>query len=174
MYDRILLTQPLQNTSVYHIPVIYDDKIYLNVGRELGCYNLWTGQKIWQRKFPLDFLFSGFIVEDDMMIANCETGVLYCLQASNGGIIHEVKTAGTSSRLRYLNGVVYLSGGSTGKIHAFDTEEGKMVWELDPESYDDGSGDFKPDIYVSQGKNGEKGKVIVCTHAAAYCLEAYR
>ena len=108
------------------------------------------------------------------MLANCEDTYLYNLHPATGQVLWKEKTAGTSSRLRYLNGIIYLSGGSTGRIHAVDTETGETVWLLDPLKYNDGSDDFKPDLYVVPGENGEKGKVIIQTHNVAYCVEAYR
>jgi hypothetical protein len=37
-----------------------------------------------------------------------------------------------------------------------------------------GADDFKPDIYAIEGKNGEKGKIVICTPMNAYCVEAYQ
>jgi outer membrane protein assembly factor BamB len=175
VYDRKLLTQPKWNSSVFHPPIIYKDLIVIQVGQGIVVHDLASGVRLWGKEdFKNDFLFSGLIVEDGVIYANNEDKNLYALDVRFGNLLWKEPTAGTSSRLRYLNGIVYLSGGSTGKIHAIDTETGETVWLLDPLKYEDGSDDFKPDLYVVPGENGEKGKVIIQTHNTAYCVEAYR
>jgi outer membrane protein assembly factor BamB len=174
VYDTIQVALPKQNNVVSNV-YVYEEKIYLTAGNEIACHNLWTGERIWKSYFPLDFLFSGFIVADGRVVANCENNVLYGLNANTGAPLWTGEGSGTSSFLegRYLNEVVYFSGGSSGKIHAVDTKTGKTVWKLDPALADDGA-DWKSAIYVVPGQNGDKGRVIVCTHNNAYCLEAYR
>jgi len=173
-YTNIVLSDvPKWSTSVFQIPIIYNGKIFINVGKSLLCHNLWNGKRIWKLDFNADFLFSGFIVEDNQLLANCENSIFYCINPETGAIKWHVDGAGTSTPLRYLNGIVYFSGGSTGRIHAIDTNTGEYVWLLDPANYNHQE-DFKPDLYVAPGENGEKGKVIICTPEKAYCLPAYR
>ncbi|MEO6130226.1 MAG: PQQ-binding-like beta-propeller repeat protein, partial [Saprospiraceae bacterium] len=173
-YTNVTLSDnPTWSTSVFHIPVIYDDKIYINVGNSLICHNFGSGKRIWKIDFNADFLFSGYIIEDNQLLANCENDIFYCINPATGAIKWHAEGAGTSSPLRYLNRIVYFSGGSTGRIHAIDTNTGEYVWRLEPDKYDNAE-DFKPDIYVAPGQNGEKGKVIICTPTKAYCLPAYR
>jgi outer membrane protein assembly factor BamB len=173
-YKNISLTdQPKWSTGINLIPVIYDGKIYISVGTFLVCHNLWNGKRIWQTDFHSDFLFSGYIIEDGQLLANSENSIFYCINPETGVIKWHVEGAGTSTPLRYLNGIVYFSGGSTGQIHAIDTNTGEYVWMLDPANYNHQE-DFKPDLYVTPGVNGEKGKVIICTPEKAYCLPAYR
>jgi outer membrane protein assembly factor BamB len=108
--------------------------------------------------FHSDFLFSGFIVEDNQLLANCENGIFYCINPETGAIKWHVDGAGTSTPLRYLNGIVYFSGGSTGRIHAIDTNTGEYVWMLDPANYNHQE-DFKPDLYVTPEKMKKKGEL---------------
>lgn len=174
-YNRINIAEPKQNNTIRNL-IVYEEKVYTNAGNEIACHDLWTGEQRWKRKFPLDFLFSGFIVADGRVVANCENSVLYGLDADRGTTLWEGEGAGTSSFLegRYLNGIVYFSGGSTGRIHAVDTETGKTVWRLEPGRIEKGAEDWKPDIYVIPGQGGEKGRVVACTPLHAYCFEAYR
>jgi len=175
IYDRINIAEPKQNNTIRNL-IVYEEKVYINASNEIACHDLWTGEQRWKRKFPLDFQFSGFIVADGRVVANCENSVLYGLDADRGTILWEGEGAGTSSFLegRYLNGIVYFSGGSTGRIHAVDTETGKTVWRLEPGRIEKGAEDWKPDIYVIPGQDGEKGRVVACTPLHAYCFEAYR
>jgi outer membrane protein assembly factor BamB len=103
---------------------------------------------------------------------------LFCDQTQliGGALLWKGEGAGAGSQLkgRYLNEVVYFSGGSSGFLHAVDARTGRTVWKLDPAKMGDGSDRWKPDLYVAPGENGEKGKVIALTPRNAYCFEAYR
>jgi outer membrane protein assembly factor BamB len=175
IYNRKLVSGKDWSNSISNI-VFYEEKIYLTAGKDLACHDFYTGEELWNRQFSRDFLFSGFIVKDGIVVANCENEVLYGLDAKTGNKLWEGQGAGTSSKLegRYLNGIVYFSGGSTSRIHAVDIYTGETVWLLDPSEYDKKVDDFKSTIYVIPGEDGEKGKVVITTHWDAYCLEAYR
>jgi len=175
VYERKLLVPPLWNTSVFHTPIIYNGQVYANVGNNIVCHDLYTGEQLWRREFDNDFLFSGFIIEEDKIIANNENKTLYCLDTETGHSIWEGEGAGTSSRMSYLNGIVYFVGGSDGKLHAVDIDTGQTVWRLDAKKIEGSESLFKTNaVYVIPGENSEKGKVIALTHMYAYCFEAYR
>jgi outer membrane protein assembly factor BamB len=175
VYDKIQLNDSAQNGVIFHPIEVVGDLAYMNIANRIMCHRISTGEKIWDRPFPNDFMFSGFIVEDGRVIANCENSVLYGLDAETGATLWEGQGAGTSSYLkgRYLNGVVYFYGGSTGDIHAVDCETGETLWQVDDSKTPDGHL-WKPDIYVVPGQNGEKGRVVLCTSMHAYCVEAIR
>ena len=175
VYDRIEVSPPSQYNAGIFVRE-YEEKIYVSAGNRISCHDLWTGERQWRHAFPRDFLFSGFIVEEGLVVANCEDKVLYGLDAETGVQRWRGEGAGTSSFLegRYLNGIVYFSGGSSSRIHAVDIQTGETVWRLDPGEIEEGALDWKPDIYVVPGENGEKGRVIACTPQNAYCFEAYR
>lgn len=177
IYNGIPLNEEPQFFGVVYRPIlISDNKVYINVQHSIVCHELNTGERIWKKDFPAGFLFSGFIVKEGVLVANCENEILYGLDAETGNTLWEGLGAGTSSELedRYLNGIVYFSGGSTSRIHAVDIHTGKTVWLLDANNYDEEVHDFKPDIYVIPDRYGGKGKVVITTHRDAYCLEAYR
>jgi PQQ-like domain len=176
VYEKSQLNEPAQNGVLLQPITMYEGKAYMNVGYDLICHDVWTGEQIWKHSFTRDFLFSGFLVEDGRVIANCEDKVLYCYDADSGSLLWKGEGAGTSSRLegRYLNELVYFSGGSSGFIHAVDARNGQTLWKLDPTKMGGGYDFWKPDIYVVPRKNGEKGKVIALTPMKAYCFEAYR
>ncbi|NOQ27852.1 MAG: PQQ-binding-like beta-propeller repeat protein [Bacteroidales bacterium] len=174
VYERKLMAPPLWNTSVYW-PQIYDNKVYASVGNNLVCHDLYTGEQLWRREFNNDFLFSGFIIEDDKIIANNEDLTLYCLDPETGNNIWTGEGAGTCSRMSYLNGIVYFVGGGDSRFHAVDIETGETVWRLDAKKLEGSEGRFKTNaVYVIPGENGNKGKVIALTHMYAYCFEAYQ
>jgi len=175
VYDRKIMNEPNLNGVSLAPPVIYNNKFYANIGHELVCHDIITGEQVWKRQFEQDFMFSGFIIEEDKIIANNENKTLYCLDPETGHSIWEGEGAGTSSRMSYLNGIVYFVGGSDGKLHAVDIETGQTVWRLDAKKLEGSEALFKTNaVYVIPGENSEKGKVIALTHMYAYCFEAYR
>lgn len=173
VYKKQFMNEPNLNGVVLAPPVIYQDKIYTNIGHQLFCHNLATGNQVWKRDFTQDFMFSGFVIEEGKIIANNEDTYTYCLNPENGSIIWKEKSAGTSGRISYLNGIAYFVGGSTGKLHAIDVSTGKTVWKIDGKKLDGEI--FKTNaVYVLPAKNGNPAKVIALTHLNAYCFEAYQ
>jgi len=175
IYEREQLVEPHWNAGVQHTPIVFNERIYAAAGNTIVCHEVMTGNQKWRRDFPNDFLFSGFIIEDGMLIALCEDGKLYRLNPETGGVVWTGEGAGTSSRMSYMNGVVYFVGGSTGKLHAVDAYTGETVWRLDAELIEGSNAEFRTNaVYVIPGEGNEKGKVVALTHMHAYCFEAYR
>ena len=175
VYERKLLVEPHWNAGVQHTPIIYNNKVYAAAGNYLVCHDIVTGEQLWRREFDQDFLYSGFIIEEDKIIANNEDLTLYCLDLETGSEIWTGEGAGTCSRMSYLNGIVYFVGGGDSRFHAVDIETGETVWRLDAKKLEGSDGMFKTNaVYVIPGENGNKGKVIALTHMYAYCFEAYR
>lgn len=164
------------NGILLNPPVVYQDKIYLAVGFELACHDIRTGVQQWRRKFEGEIFFSNFLIEEGKLVVNNEDQNIYCYEPISGNLLWKTKGSGTSSKMSYLNGVVYFNGGASGKLHAIDIRSGKTVWKIDPKLV----GEHKEEIfmgtaiYTIPGENGKKGKVISLTGNYAYCFEAYR
>lgn len=175
VYERKLMAPPTQNSSAYE-PKIYNNKLYAWVGKNIVCHNLETGEQIWRKPFPQDFLFSGFIIEDGKIIANNEDTFTYGINPDNGAILWKTESAGTSGRISYLNGIAYFVGGSTAKLHAINTETGEHVWKLEADKLGEPSGSsFKTNaVYVFPANNGNPAKIIALSHLNAYSFEAYQ
>ena len=73
------MNQPNLNGVVLAPPIIYKGKFYANIGHQLVCHDIATGNQVWVRDFPQDFMFSGFIIEENKIIANNEDTFTYCL-----------------------------------------------------------------------------------------------
>ncbi len=175
VYGRKLMAPPTTNSSAYE-PKIYNNKLYAWVGKNIVCHNLDTGEQIWRKAFPQDFLFSGFIIEEGKIIANNEDTHTYCLNPENGTILWKTESSGTSGRMSYLNGIVYFVGGSTGKLHAIDIYTGKHVWKIDASKLGEpNSSSFKTNaVYVFPTESGNPAKIIALSHLNAYCFDAYQ
>jgi len=176
VYEKKIMNEPNLNGVVLAPPVIYQDKIYTNIGHQLFCHDLTNGNQVWKKDFTQDFSFSGFIIEEDKIIANNEDTNTYCLNPENGSVFWKEKSAGTSSRISYLNGIAYFVGGSTGKLHAIEVSTGKTVWKIDVSRIGEPDGNFFKTnaVYVLPKGNGKPAKVIALSHNNAYCFEAYQ
>jgi outer membrane protein assembly factor BamB len=175
VYEKKLMAPPTTNSSAYE-PKIYNNKLYAWVGKNIVCHNLDTGEQIWSKSFPQDFLFSGFIIENDKIIANNEDTFTYCLNLENGNIIWKTESSGTSGRMSYLNGIVYFVGGSTGKLHAIDVSTGEHVWKINASNLEESDTSvFKTNaVYVFKAEKGNPAKVIALSHLNAYSFKAYQ
>jgi outer membrane protein assembly factor BamB len=155
---------------------IYEDKIYLTSGKQLVCHDLYTGRRLWSKQFENVFFISGFIIADNKIIANNEDTYLYALDPDTGKQLWKTKSSGTSSKMAYLDGVVYFVGGGDGLLHAVDTETGKHLWRLrSPDLSENNGAWFKREVMVVPPTNeGEKGKVLTSSYLSAFCYEAAR
>lgn len=175
VYEKQEMNEPEDAGVLFSPPVIYNNRIYANVGCRMVCHDLLTGSRIWKRDFQGSFHFSGYFIADGKLIGNCENMYTYCLNPENGSINWEVQTAGTSSRMSYLNGMVYFIGGSTPNLFAVDISTGKVVWSIKTSAFEKVNDGFKINgVYVFPAKDGEPAKVIALSHYYAYCFKAYR
>ncbi len=172
VYQKKEMIAPKMNGSVLSPLRIYDNMIFANIGHDLVCHDILSGEQLWTRNFPQDFMFSGFILEEGRLYGLNEDKILYCIDPYTGSSIWEEPGAGTSSPLTYMNGVLYFTGGSDGKLHAVDTETGETVWKLKGEHYDHGY--FFNPVYVIPAKDGKPARIIAVNALNAYCIEAYR
>jgi hypothetical protein len=175
VWDRKPLSPPSLYASVNCPPQIHNNRVYANVDASLVCHDLATGEQIWKTDFTQDFMFSNFIIADDKLIGNNEDRYMYCLNLETGAILWKVRTAGTSSCLSYLNGIVYLAGGSVPKLFGIEVSTGRMVWGIDASRLKGGkSGEVFYSVYTLPAENDEPAKVIALTNLNAYCFKAYR
>jgi len=174
IYERKLMAPPTQNTSVQTPPQIYNGKLYANCGYRIVCHDVGSGEQLWTRDFGADFMFSGFIIADNKIIGSCENEMLYCLNPEDGNIIWSTKGSGTSSRLAFLNGVVYFVGGGDGKLHAVDVSTGKTVWLLDAKNIDGTIFASYNPVFVFPAEGNKPARVIALTLGNACCFEAYK
>lgn len=174
VYEKMIMNEPNLYGVVLSPPVIYQDKIYANIGHQLVCHNLVTGEQIWSKQFTQDFSFSGFIIEENKIIASNENETLYCLNPDNGSTIWTSEGSGTSSRLSYLNGIVYFSGGGDGKLHAVDISNGKKVWKLNASNIDKSIFASYNPVYVLPAEGNKPARVFAHTLGNVVCFEAYQ
>ncbi len=154
------------------------DYIYCAVGEFIGCYEIATGDKIWQRELPGEIWVSGFTIWENVCAVNCEDRNLYGLDAMTGNTLYEVPTAQLSSSLegRVVNGVVYFVGGSDKSLFAIDLRPNtpKLLWKLDAERMSVEGTRFRKWLYVRQPRGDEPGKIMTQIGTKAICIDAHR
>ncbi len=157
-------------------PVMYENVMIINPDEVLLGIDKITGKVIWERK---DFKNNGdglltYQLYNETLFAVNElgsTGRVIALDPLTGRTIWEDLGRGNSVHsLHFLNDVLYFTSRGDGKLYAYDTENGELLWRLN-----------SPDVEIFQGygglrtvpgKDGEKGKVIASTYLNAYCFEA--
>ena len=174
LWDRVLVKEPSNPNFIQHSPIIVNNKVYTAIINSLVCHDITTGKQLWKRDFKGDFMFTGIIVEDGKVIGNCEDCNAYCLDAETGRQLWSVRTAGTSSRMSYLNGVVYMVGGSVPRLFAIDVATGQLLWKIDAGLLGEGycAGFRVNAVYCLPAKDDQPAKVIALSNLYAYCFEA--
>ncbi len=161
-----------------HRPVMYQDLMVINSNSELYGVEKMTGKIVWHLdNFQKngDGMFSYDIYEDKLYAVNAlgSTNRVMALDPLTGRTLWEdIGHGGSVESIHFLNGVLYFSSRGDGHVYAYDADNGKLLWNLKSPEYESfqGFGGFR----VVPGKDGEKGKVIACTYATAYCFEAER
>lgn len=141
---------------------VIGNKYYVAVGRRIACIDIQDAKLLWYQNFPGDFLFSGFIIVDGTIYANCEDTYLYALDAETGLIKWKEKSSGTNSRLFYMGGLLYFVGGGDGKLHAVDAATGKHLWKIDPPERNRYG-------FATARPTGFDGRLYVTSWTTAYC-----
>jgi outer membrane protein assembly factor BamB len=175
VYKDVPLIEPHPGSVVDHMPVIYENKVYHAVGRYITCHNLLTGERVWDRPFAQDFLSSGFIVAEGLVVANCEDTYIYGHNSGSGAEVWREKSSGTSTKLLYQDGYVYYAGGGDGLLHAVEVKTGKTEWRLrSPDLAKNSGAYFWGMVSAIPAKNGKKGRIFASTGLHIYAFEAIR
>ncbi len=173
LYKDIEFTAPEFGLIPDNMPIIYQDKVYHTIGHWITCHELLTGKEIWKQRFKGNFLFGGFVIENGVLVANCEDLFLYGLDPATGTQKWKEPSSGTAYRMFYMNGVVYYSGGGDGHLHAVDVETGKHIWRLNsPEQ--SSSAFFYAAVAGIPGTEGKKGTILAHTGLRVLAYEAAR
>lgn len=174
-YKDIPLVAPTYGSVVDGLPQLYDNKVYHSVGHSLTCHDLSTGKSVWENQYAGNFLFSGFLLADKILVANCEDGYIYGLNPDTGNQLWKEKSSGSSTRLYYQNGVVYYAGGGDGLLHAVEVQTGKHLWKLQsPDLKQDSRAFYNGMVAGLPGQGSEKGKIFVNTGLHIYAYDAAR
>ena len=159
-------------------PVMYQDVMIINPDAQLFGINKHTGEVLWHRdefKENGDGVSTYAIYQDRLFVVNKFgfTSRVMALDPLTGQTIWEDIGRGNAAHaLHFLNGVMYFGSRGDGKLYAYDTNTGELLWRIQSPEYETFQG--YGGVRVVPGTDGEKGKVVACTWATAYCYEAIR
>ena len=172
-YNLSKKQQQYQTTFYYGIyrggggaPVIANGKIYVTMGSYVMCLNQSDGKFLWETPRQQNNRIGFLTIEDNkIFVCNESKGVL-CFNADTGNLIWEnAETGSFSSRIAYLNGVVYFTNYGDGYLHAFEANTGKRLlkYSLSTEGFQ----------YVLTLDKQTK-RLYLSTDKDAVCLETIR
>jgi len=165
-------------------PLIHNNKVYNTIGDTTGvriqCIELDSGKVIWSHETGLYTGLYGSVIAEGMyigVVGDVEK-YLIAMDAETGAVVwrHPTSAGRLSSKMSYLNGVVYFVSSTDAKVHAFEAATGKDIWIMDAPDYRTDYDDYLSawSCSVVSGKDGKKGKIIVTSTKHAYCFEAER
>ncbi len=129
-------------------PTIYNGVVYIagwyNVpaftqGGSLYAVDAQTGSLVWQQLNNIGISSSPFIADGNLYIS-CDDMNFYSLNATTGVTNWKAKILPNSSGATVYKGVVYVGGGGTWNIYAFDEVSGNVIWQFPvPQGLDNSS-----------------------------------
>lgn len=172
VYDRIPLSFKEDGGASSVTPIVTDDKVYLTSLATVGCYELATGKRIWQKRVTEDNTdVMDIILVGDRLLANTGNATLYCLNAETGSVFWTQKSSGMSSDMYHQDGVVYWIPSKN--LRAVDIVTGKMLWDLPAMDKEEDS-HWWGFVTGVPGKSGEKGKIYATSDLYMYSFDAAR
>jgi outer membrane protein assembly factor BamB len=117
-------------------PVLSDGVLYFGTGitGHLYAVNAQTGKENWEIDVTGQHFSPALVVGRQVFFGTTPMrdeggGAVYALDSETGHTIWQVDAVNGSSGLALDNGTLYF-GGSDGKLHAFDAQTGKSLWDF--------------------------------------------
>ena len=173
--DKIKVNDEEFSSGITYNVFYQKNKFYFTSNRSIQCWDRFTGERIWRKNFPNYFMFSSIeLIPEHNVIVGCNNvSKTYCLDIDTGNTIWVNDATSSASRVHYQDDVIYIAGGSSGKLHAIDVVTGEDIWEISsPDLEHDSQSYFSRQINGIPAKDGEKGKIFVSSYLTAYCYEA--
>lgn len=111
-------------------PIVAGNRLYISGAYTLHCFDTESGQKMWQRDFPNDNLFSTNLLwaEQKVFVRPSTSGNLYALDAQTGAIIYQVPDTGTSDiNMVYHKGMIYFTNSTRPFLYVVRASDGALV-----------------------------------------------
>lgn len=176
VYSRMPLSIEEDGGAPSLMPVIDNDKVYLTSLNSVGCFDLMTGERLWQRRLTNEHTGFGDIIKvGDKIVLSGHDSFLYCVNAVSGSQHWTKISSALSSDIYHQDGIIYGIRGDV--LRAYDLESGKMLWDM--RSLDDKE-ERRPDseyggfVTGIPAASGKKGRIFATTNLNLYCFEAIR
>ncbi|MEO1261608.1 MAG: PQQ-binding-like beta-propeller repeat protein [Bacteroidota bacterium] len=102
-------------------------KSYWVANDEIVCVDLQERAELWRTKMKRGMLTSRMVQDEKHLFYACEDEYLYALDKGNGNFVWKCRIAGTPSRVFTDDDILYLIGGSDGKLYMVHKETGQLV-----------------------------------------------
>ena len=113
-------------------PIIKDGKIYLTVNRRMLCLNQNDGKKLWQTQEVTDGNLGFLTVEAGKAFVSNDYKGVYCYDSNTGSLLwQDLDNSSLSSRIAYVNGLIYFTTFGDGFLHIFEVSSGKKLFKYD-------------------------------------------
>lgn len=126
------------NSSIYQ-PIVFDNKVYFQGSSSLHCFDIATGELVWERLFAgAGFLTCNMVMTDGRLIANGDAQNIWALNSSTGETIWHnttLKSHNAGNMIAY-DGVVYFTSEGNGTLCAVKVSDGSILWEETTPNYD--------------------------------------
>ncbi|WP_073118943.1 outer membrane protein assembly factor BamB family protein [Reichenbachiella agariperforans] len=179
-FDKTRVDPDTMNLPFSQRPVMYKEVMVINPSGKLYGIDKNTGKVLWKRDgFGDDGsgVFTYALYKDLILAVNNIGGTqrVMAMDPETGRTVwQDLGRGGSAESVHFLNDVLYFSSRGDGHVYAYDTHDGRLLWDLTPPSgggrFFRGYGGFR----VVPGEEDEKGKVIATTSKNTYCYEAER
>ena len=138
-----LLFWKLNDTSFHKKIPIYKDNLYGDgvtqqciadeensywvANDEVVCVSVDHQDEIWRSKMSMGMLTSRLIMNGNYLYYACEDENLYALDKKSGSVLWSCKIAGTPGRIFINRDVLFITGGSDGRLYQISKETGELI-----------------------------------------------
>ncbi|MBN8684278.1 MAG: PQQ-binding-like beta-propeller repeat protein [Chitinophagales bacterium] len=111
-------------------PLIEGDKMYINGVRTLHCFDLNTGNTIWQKEFPEAIMDGNITVyKNTLMVPSTQIG-MWGVDKQTGSILWYNKDVdGNVLLVVQFDGIVYCTSTGYARLYAVNAETGATIWK---------------------------------------------
>lgn len=110
-------------------PLVDGDRLYIN-GPDAFCFDLNTGQLLWQKAFEGGVGGTSLVVHNDILVVQSTQIGMWGLNKYTGDQIwYNKDTDGTTWELVLFDGIVYCTSSGYGRLYAVNAETGITIWK---------------------------------------------
>jgi len=110
-------------------PLVDGDRLYIN-GPDVFCFDLNTGNLLWQKPFEGGVGGTSLVVHHDILVVQSSQIGMWGINKYTGDQIwHNKDTDGKTWELLLFDGIVYCTSSGYGRLYAVNAETGATIWK---------------------------------------------